>query len=246
MGISAGAGQHVGSLSERLEAASSGTELIRCSYADTMETVAYWRDRVPLAQFETASPRQRSGPEPDILEEPMRRVGPTAVTRPRPPDPQMPQEARWACFRLRVWSAARSPHLVSGASGPKPERTRRPRGRRRTGALGELLDGEPELFVVQNAVALVNASGRVADVSDGVVPACRVSPGGCAQSLPDRASKDLGDRVVGLPPRPAGRRGIPVGDRQSHRKERIAGLVATRAAHARTVLPLTRNSVVVP
>ncbi|KOT66553.1 MULTISPECIES: DUF6461 domain-containing protein [Streptomyces] len=64
-----------GSLSERLKAASSGTELICCSYADAMETVAYWRDRVLLAQFETASPQQRSGQEPDILEEPMRRVG---------------------------------------------------------------------------------------------------------------------------------------------------------------------------
>ncbi|MFH8753414.1 DUF6461 domain-containing protein [Streptomyces rimosus] len=64
-----------GSLSERLKAASSGTELICCSYADAMETIAYWRDGVLLAQFETLSPRQRSGREPDVLEEPMRRVG---------------------------------------------------------------------------------------------------------------------------------------------------------------------------
>ncbi|KWT63694.1 hypothetical protein ADL21_00970 [Streptomyces albus subsp. albus] len=64
-----------GSLSERLKAASGGTELICCSYADAMETVAYWRDRVLLAQFETASPRQRPGQDPDILEELMRRVG---------------------------------------------------------------------------------------------------------------------------------------------------------------------------
>ncbi|WP_394325130.1 DUF6461 domain-containing protein [Streptomyces rimosus] len=236
----------MGSLSERLKAASSGTELICCSYANAMATVAYWRDRVLLAQFETANPRQRSGQEPDILEEPMRRVGPTAVPRPRPPGPQMPREARWACFRLRVWSAARSPHLVGGASGPKPERTRRPRGRRRTGALGELLDGEPELFVVQNAIFLVNASGRVADVSDRVAPACGAWPGGAHSPCPTGPRKDLVDRVAGLPPRPTGRRSIPVGDRQSHRKERIAGLVATRAAHARTALPLTRNSVVVP
>ncbi|MFI9227813.1 DUF6461 domain-containing protein [Streptomyces rimosus] len=91
-GISAGAGQHVDSLSERLKAKSSGTELICCSYADAM--VAYWRDRVLLAQFETTSPRQRSGQEPDIVEEPMRRVGPTAAPPPRPPGPQMPLEAR--------------------------------------------------------------------------------------------------------------------------------------------------------
>ncbi|MEN2424321.1 DUF6461 domain-containing protein [Streptomyces rimosus] len=64
-----------GSLSERLKAASSGTEVLCCSYADAMETIAYWRDRVLLAQFETLSPQQRSGQEPDILEEPMRRAG---------------------------------------------------------------------------------------------------------------------------------------------------------------------------
>lgn len=64
-----------GSLPERLKVASSGTEVICCSYADAMETIAYWRDGVLLAQFETLSPGQRSGQEPDILEEPMRRVG---------------------------------------------------------------------------------------------------------------------------------------------------------------------------
>ncbi|CAM5525971.1 MULTISPECIES: DUF6461 domain-containing protein [Streptomyces] len=64
-----------GSLSERLKAASSGTEVICCSYADAMETIAYWRDGVLLAQFETLSPQQRSGQEPDILEGPMRRAG---------------------------------------------------------------------------------------------------------------------------------------------------------------------------
>lgn len=44
--------------------------------------------------------------------------------------------------------------------------------------------------------------------------------------------------------RPGGRR--RTGDRHGQRRERIAGLAATRPAHARTVLPQTRNSVVVP
>ncbi|MEU7256797.1 DUF6461 domain-containing protein [Streptomyces rimosus] len=126
MGISAGVGQHVGSLSERLKAASSGTELICCSYADTMATVAYWRDRVLLAQFETTSPGQRSGQKPDILEEPMRRVGPTAMTWPRPPAPQMPREAGGHASgsasgrqrEVRTWSVAQADQSLSARGAP--------------------------------------------------------------------------------------------------------------------------------
>lgn len=62
-------------ISERLECASRATQVICCSYADAMEDVAYWQDGVLVTRFETLSPQQRSGADPDRLLEPMRRVG---------------------------------------------------------------------------------------------------------------------------------------------------------------------------
>ncbi|HEY9371189.1 DUF6461 domain-containing protein [Streptomyces sp.] len=60
---------------QRLERASDGTRVFGCWYADGSEDVAYWQDGSLVTRFETLTPQQRSGADPDRLAEAMRRVG---------------------------------------------------------------------------------------------------------------------------------------------------------------------------
>ncbi|MER7000007.1 DUF6461 domain-containing protein [Streptomyces sp. NPDC000410] len=60
---------------QRLERASGGTRVLCCWCADGSEDVAYWQDGSLVTRFETLTPHQRSGADPDRLAEAMRRVG---------------------------------------------------------------------------------------------------------------------------------------------------------------------------
>jgi hypothetical protein len=67
-----------GSITQRLERASGGTEAICCFKADGMEYVEYWQDGALITRFETMAPHRRAeegGVDPDRLAQQMRQVG---------------------------------------------------------------------------------------------------------------------------------------------------------------------------
>lgn len=59
----------------RLERASAGTSVVCCWYADGNGELAYWQDGSLLTKFQTPTPQERSGADPDHLLEAMGRVG---------------------------------------------------------------------------------------------------------------------------------------------------------------------------